>query len=221
MDVIEAMKGRGSVRAFLEQPVKRETIEAILDAARWAPSGVNTQPWQVKVVTGTLKQSVSEAIISARYAGIEPHSDYHYYPKQWSEPYKARRVKCGIALYKALEIKREDTERRKEVWERNYRFFDAPVGLFFFIDDYLEKGSWMDVGMFLQNVMLAARGVGLETCSQAALAEYPDIVRQHLGVEESKQLICGMALGYADWDAPINQYRTEREDVSTFTEFYF
>jgi len=220
MDVLDAMRGRHSTRAFLEKPVARETIESILDAARFAPSGVNAQPWQVAVVSGVTKNRISTAMLSARQNREPERPDYQYYPKQWVEPYKGRRKASGLQLYSALNISKEDTGARLKAWNNNYHFFGAPVGLLFFIDRQLSQGSWIDLGMFIENVMLAARGHGLETCPQASLAEYPDLVRGILGVPEDRALACGMALGYADNAHPVNQYRTEREPVSTFTSWY-
>lgn len=220
MDVLSTMKDRRSVRAFLDKPVAKEKIEQIIEAARFAPSGVNIQPWKVAVVTGIKRQAICEAFISAFRSGQKMNPDFQYYPLQWREPYKSRRFKCGMALYKALGIERDDKARRKEQWELNYNFFHAPVGMFIYLDDYLEKGSWMDMGMFLQNLMLAARGVGLETCPQAAMAEYPDIVREQLNLV-GQHIVCGLALGYADWDHPVNQYRTERESVDTLTTWHW
>ena len=219
MNIIEAIKNRASTRAFIDKPVDRNTIESILAAARWAPSGVNTQPWHVIVIGGSVKQKLSQAIIAARHQGIPQHPDFDYYPKEWFEPFSARRKACGIALYQALEIKRDDMERRNQLWEANYNFFGAPIGLLFFLDRGLGTGSWIDIGMFIQNVMLAAREFGLETCPQASLAEYPDIVRQHLGVADDLFVVCGMSVGYPNRDHPINQYRTEREDLENFTKW--
>ena len=172
-------------------------------------------------VVGPLhRQKLSESIIQARQKDIPENPDYHYYPTQWEEPYKSRRKACGLALYGALRIQKEDIERRKKQWYRNYFFFDAPVALIFYIDAILCKGSWMDMGMFLQNVMLAARYYGLETCPQASLAEYPDIVRECLNIPANQHIVCGMAMGYADWSDPINQYRTHRETVDSFTTWH-
>nr|WP_134082509.1 nitroreductase [Thiohalophilus thiocyanatoxydans] len=220
MTVYEAIHQRRSTRAFVDKPVARETLEAILETARWAPSGVNTQPWQVCVLQGKTKQRLGRAIIDARERGQEATPDYQYYPREWVSPYKERRKACGLALYQALEIGREDHDKQKAAWYRNYRFFDAPVGLLFLIDARLEKGSWLDMGMFIQNVMIAAKGLGLDTCPQASLAEYPDIVRQQLDLPAGLQVVCGMALGYADPDHPINQYRLERLEVDEFTRWY-
>lgn len=220
MDLLEGIKGRASTRAFLDKPVAKETIEAVLEAARWAPSGTNTQPWQVAVVAGGIKEKISNRMVAAFEAGDESSQDYQYYPKKFTDPYQTRRITCGRALYGALEIERGDKQRRKQQWIANYHCFGAPVEIFIFIDDCLEQGSWVDMGMFIQNVMLAARAFDLETCPQAAMAEYPDIVRECLEIPDSKKLICGIAVGYPDREAPVNSYRTEREEVETFASWY-
>lgn len=220
MDVLEAIRGRRSTRAFLDRPVTREVIAAILDAARWAPSGVNAQPWQVAVVSGATKERLSEALLAARKNNEPERPDYAYYPQEWVEPYKGRRKATGLALYQALKISKDDPAARLKAWNNNYRFFGAPVGLLLFVDRALSQGAWVDMGLFIQNVMLAARAFGLETCPQAALAEYPDIVRGLLKVPDSRALVCGVALGYADAAHPVNNYRTEREAVSAFTVWY-
>lgn len=220
MDVLDVMKQRASTRAFLDKPVDRATVEAILEVARWAPSGTNAQPWEVVVVTGKIKQKISAALLSERIARHPENPDYAYYPKQWSEPYKSRRVACGLALYQAMKIGREDKDARLKAWNNNYSFFGAPMGLLFFLDRSLEKGSWIDMGMFIENVMLAAIGHGLATCPQASIAEYPDIVRKLVNAPDTRALVCGMALGYPDTAAPVNNYRTAREPVSNFTTWH-
>ena len=220
MDILEAIRRRASTRAYLDKPVERATIEAILDTARWAPSGANIQPWQVAVVTGDIKRRLSEALLAARVAGEHERPDYQYYPLHWHDPYKGRRVACGLALYAALKIGREDKDARLKAWNNNYYFFGAPTGLLFFLDRTLEKGSWVDMGMFIENVMLAALGFGLATCPQASIAEYPDIARKLLDVPDSRQLVCGMSLGYPDSSAAVNNYRTAREPVADFTIWY-
>ena len=220
MDVITAIRGRASTRAFLDKPVGREIVESILEAARWAPSGVNTQPWQVAVAKGEIKDRISRAIVNAVESGEAPRPDYQYYPGRFTGVYRERQVACGKALYGALEIVREDMERRKGQWMKNYYGFGAPVELFVMVESALEKGSWVDMGMFIQNIMLAARGFGLETCPQAAMAEYPDIVRNILGYPESLHLICGIAIGHADHEHRVNSYRTEREPVESFTQWF-
>ncbi|TXH69756.1 MAG: nitroreductase [Thiothrix sp.] len=220
MKVSEALQARKSTRAFLDKPVSRETLEQILDAARWAPSGTNTQPWQVAVLMGEKKRALQDKIESAYRKGVKGGMDYSYYPNEWKDPFLARRRVCGLQLYSALKIGKEDKERRAEQWVANYRSFDAPVMLLFFIDRIMDTGSYLDYGMFLQSIMLAAVEHGLATCPQAALGEYPDIVREYLSYDQNQIVVCGMALGYEDPSADINSYRTEREAVSKFTEFY-
>jgi Nitroreductase len=219
MDVTTALTQRSSIRAFLDKPVSDEQVRTILDAARWAPSGVNIQPWQVAVVRGETKQKLADALIAAREAGAS-NPDYQYYPAQWFDPFKERRKRCGLAMYQALEIRREDTDRQKAAWNNNYRFFDAPVGLLLFLDRRLGQGAWIDMGMFMQSIMLAAQEQGLATCPQASLGEYPDVVRGLLGIDPELALLGGIALGYADPDAAVNRYRTEREPVDSFTRWY-
>jgi nitroreductase len=146
--------------------------------------------------------------------------DYSYYPEHWPEKCKKRRFACGAQLYNALGIERKDRAMRVAQWEANYRAFDAPVMLFFFLDPQMEKGSFIDYGMFLQSIMLAAVAEGLATCAQAALGQYPQLVKESLDYDQSNILLCGMALGYEDCAAPVNQYRTPREEVESFTRFF-
>ena len=220
MDAIKAIKERSSVRSFLDTPVNKETVQSILDAARWAPSGVNIQPWEVAVVTGGTKSKITDALCEAHMSGAPSAPDYKYYPDSWEEPFISRRVDCGTALYSALGISRDDKEKRTQAWLDNFRFFGAPVGLFFFMRRGLGLGAYLDMGMFIQNVSIAAKAKGLDTCPQASLAAYPDIVKNILGVPDSMILICGMSLGYADMSAKVNQYRLPREDVESFTKWF-
>jgi nitroreductase len=220
MKVSEALKVRKSVRAFLDKPVEKEKVEAILSVARHAPSGVNTQPWQVAVVMGETKQQLQTKMEQAFRGGEKASADYPYYPNEWIEPYKGRRKTCGLQMYSALDIGREDKQRRLDQWAANYRAFDAPIMLLFFMDGGMQTGSFLDCGMFLQSIMLASVEQGLATCPQAALAEYPAIVKETLGYSEDTLLLCGISLGYEDKDAAINTYRTEREEVESFTRFF-
>ncbi len=181
---------------------------------------MNAQPWKVSVVGPQARHKIHQAIMYARENNIPENPDYQYYPEDWVEPYKSRRKACGLALYSALNIKIDDKEQRKKQWYRNYNFFDAPIGLIFYLEARLCKGSWMDVAMFVQNVMLSARHFGLETCPEASMAEYPDIIREHLKISKDHHIVCGMAMGYADWSHPVNQYRTTREQVETFTTWH-
>jgi nitroreductase len=220
MKLFEILKQRKAVRAYLDKPVEKEKINAILNAARHAPSGVNTQPWQVAVVTGNAKQTLQSKIETAFRAGNKGKADYEYYPTQWIEPYKSRRKDCGLLMYQTLKIERADTQRQIEQWASNYRSFDAPVMLLFFMDEHMQTGSYMDYGMFLQSVMLAAVDLGLATCPQASLADYPEIIKSELGYSDNRVLLCGMSLGYEDKTALVNSYRTTREDVASFTDYF-
>lgn len=220
MDVLGAITNRWSCRAYLDKAVSEESVRKILDAARWAPSGVNTQPWQVAVVREATKQRITDALIQARDENIPDNPDYDFYPAEWVDPYRARRLDTGLSLYRALDIKKDDPDGRKKAWYNNYRFFGAPVGLFVFVDKAMGKGSWLDAGMFIQNIMLAAMEFGLATCPQASLAEYPDRVRAILNIPDDKQLVVGIALGYPDKDHPVNNYRLARQDVDSFTKWY-
>jgi nitroreductase len=220
MNVIEAITERQSIRAYQEREVAPEVITRILDVARHAPSGVNIQPWQVAVVSGQSKQQLQQRLETAFRHGEPSQMAYPYYPSVWQPPYKARRLACGLALYGALGIAREDKQRQLDQQAANFRAFDAPVMLFFFMDATMSTGSYLDYGMFMQSVMLAAVEEGLATCPQASLAEYPQIVRDALGYPDDAILVCGMALGYADEGAVINSYRTEREPVESFTRFF-
>jgi nitroreductase len=220
VDVIEALQQRKSVRAFLDQEVEEGMINEILDAASHAPSGVNTQPWQVAVVSGDKKQQLQKQIEDAFHGGDKGKADYSYYPDQWLDPYKSRRIACGLQMYTTLKIERKDKQRQMDQWAANYRAFDAPVMLLFFMQARMQTGSYLDYGMFLQSIMLAALDKGLATCPQASLADYPHIIKPALEFPEENILLCGMALGYEDKKALINSYRTPREPVSAFTRYY-
>ncbi len=220
MNVIKALEQRKSTRAFLSKEVEQEKINTILNAARHAPSGTNTQPWQVAVVTGEAKINLQTKIEEAFRAGDKGNADYTYYPDEWQQPYVSRRKECGLLLYKTLGIRREDKERQINQWAANYRAFDAPVLLLFFMDDVMQTGSYIDYGMFLQSVMLVAVDQGLATCPQASIADYPEIIKAELAYPEETILLCGMALGYEDKDALVNSYRTSREDVDSFTRYF-
>ena len=217
-----AITSRRSIRAFLPTPVPRETVEALLAVAARAPSGTNTQPWQVHVLTGEAKRALSRDIVAAYDDPVERarHTEeYDYYPTAWVSPYLERRRKVGWDLYSLLGIARADKARMHAQHRRNYDFFDAPVGLIFTIDRILQRGSWLDYGMFLQNVMVAARARGLDTCPQAAFTQFHRIIERHLGLGEAQMVVCGMALGHADPAAVENTLLTEREPVSRFARF--
>jgi nitroreductase len=220
MSTSDAISQRHSVRAFLDKPVDRALIEALLLNARFAPSGVNTQPWKVDIVQGESLARLSDALLKARHEDRAPNPDYQYYPTEWFEPYTARRQACGAALYGALHIEKRDIEKRLAQWNLNYRFFGAPVGMVVHLDKKLSTGSWLDVGMFIENILVGAMGLGLGTCAQASIAEFPDIVRQSLHIPDTQAIVCGIALGYPDPAHPVNNYRTERLPLDAFTVWH-
>jgi nitroreductase len=220
-----AITSRRSIRAFLSTPVPRQTIEDILAVASRAPSGVNTQPWKVTVLTGAAKESLSKKILAAHDDSAAAGStgadvgEYDYYPSEWVPPYIERRRKIGWDLYSLLGIAKGDKARMHAQHGRNYVFFDAPVGLIFTIDRILRQGSWLDYGMFLQNVMTAARARGLDTCPQAAFIGFYNVIEDALQLPRTEMVVCGMSLGFADESAPENRLVTVREPVSAFTRF--
>jgi len=215
--VSEAIIGRQSIRAFLaDRPVSDEQIELLLNVAGRAPSGSNIQPWQVYVVRGERKACITEVCSNRFLSGDEGAYEYHYYPKNWREPYIGRRRQTGFGLYGLLGVDRKDTASVQNYRVQNYQFFGAPVGLFFTIDRDMEQGSWLDYGMFLQSFMLAAREAGLESCAQAAFCPYHDSVMPILDAPEGQMLVCGMSLGYADPDALVNTYRTGRLEARDY-----
>jgi len=219
LDVREAIAGRRSVRAFRPDPVSREIVADILAVASRAPSGTNMQPWLVYVLAGSAKDELARAVLAAHEAGPPGGAEYRYYPEMFFEPYLSRRRKVGWDMYGLVGIEKGDHAAMHAQHGRNYVFFDAPVGMIFTIDRRLEIGSWLDYGMFLQNIMLAARAHGLETCPQAAFAPYQNVVREVMELDESEVVVCGMALGYEDRDAAINALRTQRAPVSEFAAF--
>ena len=220
MDVSQAIEGRQSIRAFdAHRDVASTLITSILGTASRAPSGSNIQPWHVYVVTSAAKNRITEACTARYLSGDEGKSEYHYYPQAWRQPYIGRRRQTGFGLYGLLGIDKADTAAVQDYRVTNYQFFGAPVGLFFTIDRDMELGSWLDYGMFIQSVMLSARGAGLETCAQAAFCPYYDSVMPLLGAPDEQMLVCGMSLGYPLSEAIINGYRTERIAVEAFTTF--
>jgi nitroreductase len=218
--VDEAIESRRSVRAFLPDPVDESTIRAILEVASRAPSGTNMQPWRVYVTSGEVKQRLTDAILDSGIRAEKAKWDeYKYYPDQFFEPYYARRRAVGFALYSTLGIGRRDVHQMREQHDRNFVFFDAPVGMIFTIDRRLNQGSWIDYGMFLQNIMVAARARGLHTCPQAAFAPYHNQIRPVLDIPPEEIVVCGMALGYEDPSKPENQLRTERAPLDEWVVF--
>jgi nitroreductase len=218
-----AIVSRRSIRAFLPTPVSRDDVDAILRVARTAASGVNTQPWRVHVVTGKAKQRLSDAIARVNndpLLSAEQQEPYDYYPREWTSPFIDRRRKVGWDLYGLLGIAKGDKDRMHEQHGRNYSFFGAPVGLFFTLSKVMRTGSFLDYGMFLQSLMIAARGRGLDTCPQVAFTKFHRVIASHLAIPDDELLVCGMSLGYADPDSIENTLVTEREPVDRFTTYH-
>jgi nitroreductase len=221
--VDDAIATRRSVRAFLPTPVDRATIAQILEVASRAPSGTNTQPWKVHVLTGAARRSLSERILAAYddpALRAQHAEEYDYYPREWISPYVDRRRKIGWDLYGLLGIGRADKDRMHAQHGRNYAFFDAPVGMIFTIDRIMAQGSWLDYGMFLQNIMVAARARGLDTCPQAAFTQFHRLIADELRLGAHEMVVCGMALGHADPDAIANRLVTARAGVEEFAVFH-
>ncbi|HBF51952.1 MAG TPA: nitrobenzoate reductase [Massilia sp.] len=217
-----AITSRRSIRAFLDKPVTREDLEQILEVAARAPSGTNTQPWKVYVLTGQARQALSNAILAVHTdpeQAREHTEEYAYYPREWVSPFIDRRRKVGWDLYSLLGLTRDNKAGMAAQHARNFNFFDAPVGLIFTIDRIMEQGSWLDYGMFLQNIMVAARGRGLDTCPQAAFTQYHRIIAAQLGLPANETVVCGMALGWADPGKIENSLITEREPLGGFVRF--
>jgi nitroreductase len=219
-DVFEAARTRRSMRAYRPDPVPIEVLREIVALGRHAPSGSNIQPWRVHVLTGKSLRRLGNAIQHAFLTDEAGHSrDYEYYTDPVEEPYLARRRQCGWGLYSTLGIARGEREKSKAYRARNYNFFGAPAGLVFTIDRKLERGSWLDYGMFLQTIMLAARARGLHTCPEASIASYPDIVRRELGIGTEYIVICGMAMGYADPADVVNTFQPPRIGLDDYAVF--
>jgi nitroreductase len=215
-----ALLSRRSVRAFRPDPVDLALVERLLDLAARAPSGTNMQPWRAYVVTGAARERLCDALVAAHDEPEGAHeSEYRYYPDPFPEPYLARRRKVGFELYGLLGIGRGDRAAMRAQHARNLRFFGAPVGLVFTIDRRLAIGSWLDYGCFLQGFMIAARAHGLDTCPQAAFAPFHRVIRAHLPLTPDEVVVCGMALGHADPDAPENALATERVPARAFATF--
>jgi nitroreductase len=215
--VDRALTGRKSIRAFLPTPLVDGALDEILNVAARAPSGGNMQPWHVHVLEGAALKRFVEAICYAYdFQPEERRTEYDYYPTEFFEPYAARRRKVGWDLYGLLGIERGDKGKMKAQQRRNFEFFGAPTGLIFTIDRRLAKGSWVDHGMFLQNIITAARIRGIDSCAQASWMEYPGVVARELHIPGNEIIVCGMALGYADMDAIENKLETEREPLDSF-----
>lgn len=220
MDVLEAIQARKSIRAFKPDPVSRETIDRILEISQRSPSGTNTQPWHTYVCTGTVKRAVSDDVLEMVRSGSgHSYEHYDYYPPTWNDLHRDRRRGVGWGLYGLLGIEKGDREGSARQGARNFLFFDAPVGLFITVDSYLARGNWADVGMYIQTVMLAAKGFGLDTCPQAAWIPYQEPIFRHLEIPGDQDLVTGMSLGYADPNAIENTLVSDREELANVVHY--
>lgn len=220
--VDQAIVRRRSVRAFLDTPVDQLMVKEVLEVASRAPSGTNTQPWRVYVLTGDAKTRLSDEIVDAFLnpeKAAQHHEEYDYYPKEWIEPFIGRRRKVGFDLYGLLGLAKDDKAGMQQQHARNFRFFDAPVGMIFTIDRMMGRGSMLDYGMFMENIMISAVGHGLATCPQAAFNQFHKIIARHLALPENEAVVCGMALGYEDKRAIVNTLKTTRVQVDEFVRF--
>lgn len=223
MDAHEAIMSRHSCRRFRPDPVPEDALRRILTGAGQAPSGHNTQPWKVYVVRGATKQRLTEKALAAsegRTSMKAKEPEFDYYPTEWFEPYLSRRRATGFGLYGALGIGRDDKAARTEQMNRNYKFFDAPVGMFITFSRRLSVGSFMDIGMFIQSILIGARGEGLDTCGQVAWCDHHRMIREELGIDPDELLACGMSLGYADAVAPENIWHTDRAPIDEWVTFF-
>jgi nitroreductase len=222
--VDHAILSRFSTRAFSSKPVEKEKIAHILQIAARSPSGTNTQPWKVYVLQGEKRDELVRQACAAHDASAQNpelaaqyREEYDYYPEKWVSPYIDRRRECGFGLYGVIGIAKGDKAAMHAQHQRNFKFFDAPVGLMFTIDKVMGRGSLVDYGMFLQSVMVAARAQGLHTCPQAAWNGFSKIIKPLIGARENELLVCGMSLGYADEAALANTFATTRVDAQDFT----
>ena len=220
MNVTDAIASRKTIRAFRSDPVGRETLEQILTLALRAPSGGNLQPWRVYALLDGARDELVRRVAKVREAhpmGSPP--EYQIYPPKLSEPYKSRRFRIGEAMYATLGIPREDKAARLEFFSGNWDFFGAPVGLIFTMDRQMQEGQWADLGMFMENIMLLAREHGLHSCPQEAWAMFSPTIRAYLDVPDNEMIFCGMAIGFADEDHPVNSLHSERAPLNEIVTF--
>lgn len=221
MDVLDAIRNRRSTRAFLDTPVAEIDLRAILDAARWAPSGGNCQPWHVYALSGaSMERFRRELAAAAVEEPLGEAPEFPMYPPAIKEPYRTRRFECGEALYRSLGIPREDKTARLRQLAKNFEFFGAPAAYFFAIDRQMDRGQWAHLGMLMQTIALVAEARGLSTCMQESWMTRHSLIRRFFGIPDELQFYCGMAVGYADPAAPVNGWRTERAPVDGFATFF-
>ncbi len=219
MEFESLMHERLSIRKYLDKQVPRETIEKILSLAQLTPSWCNTQPWQVIVTGGEHTSQLREALWDHVQSGNFPKTDFPF-PAKYVDPYKGRRKECGYQLYDSIGIPKEDRMAGMQQTMQNFRFFDAPHALFIFLDDHFGFYGGVDCGLYVNSVLLAAKNEGVDAVAQAALASYPDFIRQHFQLPDNLKLVCGISFGYADMEHAINQYRTPRAPLEESIRYY-
>ena len=216
--VTAVVRSRRTVRAFKADPLRRELVEDILEDAACAPSGANIQPWRVYVVSGEIKDTLADALLSVSRAGTAPAPAH--FPDPLPDAFRARLMDFGGRYYASLGIDRNDVPARTRQTERNYSFFGAPVGLIFSIDRRLKPHSWIDLGLFAQNVMIAAKARGIDTCPQVSFAPFHDVIASHLHMSSDEVTAFGMSMGYGDPAAEVNQTKMPRERVQDFARLF-
>ena len=219
MELLQGIETRRSCRAFKSTPVPKETIERIMMVASNSPSYTNTQPWEVMVVTGQKKDMLSKVLCEKARSEVPPNSDLSL-PKVWPPELDRRTKEHGTRRFRALGIEGENEQQRNELRLMNFRFYGAPCVIFLFIDSTLTSWSIFDMGLFAQTLILAAHSFGLGSCLQASISNYPDAVREFLGIPETKLLVLGISMGYPDWEAPINTYKSTRISTNEFVHWY-
>ncbi len=218
MSVIDALSNRYSCRRFKQDAVPIDLIHKILTAAQKTPSWCNTQPWDVHVVSGEALQTLSEKLEKRAASGAAPNPDFSF-PERYEGDYRDRRKVCGLQLYKSVGIEKGDAERTRDQALENFRFFAAPHVMFLTVPSELGVYGAVDCGLYVSSFMLVANELGVATIAQAALASYPDIVREALNIGQERHLVCGISFGFEDTTHPINGYRTEREPIASVAKF--
>ncbi len=218
MSVIDALSNRYSCRRFKQDTVPIDLIHKILTAAQKTPSWCNTQPWDVHVVSGEALQTLSEKLEKRAASGATPNPDFSF-PERYEGDYRDRRKVCGLQLYKSVGIEKGDAERTRDQALENFRFFAAPHVMFLTVPSELGVYGAVDCGLYVSSFMLVANELGVATIAQAALASYPDVVREALNIGKERHLVCGISFGFEDTTHPINGYRTERESIASVVKF--
>ena len=220
MNILDAIRDRQSIRSFKKDPIEREIIEKILNFARFAPSGGNTQPWKVYVLNIEIMENLEKTVLDNIDNGVSEKPNFNIYPQPMSDHIKERVKECGKLMYGALDIDKDDIKGRLDQLKRNFSFFGAPIGMIITVEKEVDLNGWGHVGHFIQNICLASMEFGLGTCLQESWSMYPETVKNTLQFDDSEILWCGIAIGYPNNTHPINNYRTSREEVNKFTKFF-